>query len=118
MSTFWLIFHTSSQLRIIPLAYHAKTNVMSVRKTKPGLLVSLLATAIICFRLTFVIVVLGTSDLNPDNLHEDCLLALQLIVLFNGCGFHLAFWRKRRELVWLFNQASSMNKGKSVVKLA
>lgn len=112
MSTFRLIFHKTTQLRIVPLAYDAKANLWSVRNSKLGLLVSLLGTAIICFRLTFVVVALVTSDFNPENLHEDCLLALQLIVFFNGCGFHIAFWRRRSELVWLFNQTNSLNNGK------
>ena len=85
MSTFRLVFHKTSQFRIVPFAYHPKTNPWSIRTSKPGLLVSVLSTAILCFRLTFVVIALLSSDLNPENLHEDCLLALQLIVFFIGC---------------------------------
>ena len=87
MLTFRLIFHKTSQLQIVPFAYHPNTHLWSIRASKPGLLVSVLSMAILCFRFTFVVIALGTSDLNPENLREDCLRALQLIVFFNGCGF-------------------------------
>ena len=76
------------------------------------MLVSAIVTAILCFRLTFITAALGFSGFKKEELHENCVLALQMCMFFNDAGFHIAFWRKRKELVWLFNQTCRMNKGK------
>ena len=67
-------------------------------------------TAVLCFRLAFVTVGLGTSNFRADNLHEDYLLALQVTMFINGAGFQISFWRRGRK-VWICNQTNDMNNG-------
>lgn len=111
MTSFEFIFQITSKLQIVPFAYDPKAKEWSVRRDRLRVLVSLLVEAILCFRLAFVTAALVTSDFGADNLHEDCLLALQVTMFINGAGFQIDFWRKRRELTWVFNQTEDMNKG-------
>ena len=98
MGSFEFIFRVSSKLRIVPFTYDAKGKTWSVRSNKYELLISHLVAAALCFRLAYVTVALGTSDFGADNLHEDCLLALQVTMFINGAGFQVAFRRKRSNL--------------------
>ena len=111
MKTFRFTFVTTANLRIVPFAYDSKTNTWSVRSNIIELIVSHLVTAILCFRLVYVCAALATSGYSAERLHEKCLLGLQVTMFINGTGFQVAFWRKRKEIVWLLNQINKLNEG-------
>ena len=112
MKTFLFTFTTTAKLCIVPFAYDVRTNNWSVRINISEIVVSHLVTVILCFRLVYVTSALVTSGLNAERLHEKCLLGLQVTMFINGAGFQIAYWRRRREIVWLLNQTRNMNKGK------